>query len=334
MLSERTVRRAYAADLGLDKLLEPTAAADVLPSKEVLQHARSSLMTTISEKGLGLSDTAKHLKEDIKPALNLASQSPNYYGFVTGGVTPVASLADNIVTAYDQNVQVHLPEETIATEVEDRALKMLCELLDFEPREWPHKTFTTGATASNVLGLACGREYVIAEAARRMNKSPVSVGDVGLAKALRVCGLDDIQILTTVPHSSLGKAASIVGIGRDSITLVGQPDAPHKFDMAKLEQTLRERASGYIVTISCAEVNTGLFATSSAEEMLELRGLCDKYGAWIHVDGAFGLLVRLLEDYEYSSIRAGCNGIEFADSITGDAHKLLNVVSLPGFFFV
>lgn len=322
------MQRAYAAELGLDRLLESSTGADLLPSKEVLQHARSSLIPVISKEGLGLSNTVKHLKEDIVPALNLASQSPNYYGFITGGVTPVAALADNIVTAYDQNVQVHLPEETIATEVEDRALRMLCELLDFGPTEWPHKTFTTGATASNVLGLACGREFVIAEAARRTKKGPVNVGDLGLAKALRLCGLDDIRILTTVPHSSLGKAASITAIGRDSITLVGLPNAPHKFDMAKLERMLQERTSGYIVAISCAEVNTGLFATSSAAEMLELRELCDKYGAWIHVDGAFGLLVRVLEDYQYLNIRAGCDGIQFADSITGDAHKLLNVVSL------
>ncbi|EON68898.1 hypothetical protein W97_08156 [Coniosporium apollinis CBS 100218] len=326
------MQRVYAAELGLDRLLELSTGADLLPSKEVLQHARSSLIPAISKEGLGLSNTVKHLKEDVVPALNLASQLPNYYGFITGGVTPVAALADNIVTAYDQNVQVHLPEETIATEVEDRALRMLCELLDFGPTEWPHKTFTTGATASNVLGLACGREFVIAEAARRTKKGPVNVGDLGLAKALRLCGLDDIRILTTVPHSSLGKAASITGIGRDSITLVGLPNAPHKFDMTKLQRILQERTSGYIVAISCAEVNTGLFATSSAAEMLELRELCDKYGAWIHVDGAFGLLVRVLEDHQYLNIRAGCDGIQFADSITGDAHKLLNVPYDCGFF--
>ncbi|KAJ9647208.1 hypothetical protein H2199_002195 [Coniosporium tulheliwenetii] len=324
MLSESTMRRACAAELELDQSLESTSGADILPSKEVLQHARSSLVTTISEEGLGLSNTVKHLKDDI-PVTELL-------WICYWGVTPVAALADNIVTAYDQNVQVHLPGETIATEVEDRSLKMLCELLNFEPREWPHKTFTTGATASNILGLACGREYVIAEAARRMNKSPVNVGDLGLAKALRLCGLDDIQILTTVPHSSLGKAASIVGIGRSSITLVGRPDAAHKFDLVKLEQILQARSSAYIIAISCAEVNTGLFATSSAAEMLQLRELCNKYGAWIHVDGAFGLLVRLLDGHGYLNIRAGCDGIQLADSITGDAHKLLNVPYDCGFF--
>lgn len=327
MLAERGMRHAYAAELDMDRILAASAEAGVLPTNEALEHARGTLIDTLSESGLGVPKTIKHLKEDIIPALNLASRSPNYYGFVTGGATPAASLADNIVTAYDQNVQVHLPEETVATDVEDRALGLLCELLDFEPLTWKHKTFTTGATASNILGLACGREYVVAQAARRTGKPPVNVSDLGFAKALRLCGLDDIQVLTTVPHSSLGKAASILGLGRDSIRLVGFPEAPHKFDMAKLERILQERTSAYIVAVSCAEVNTGLFATSSGGEMLKLRRLCDEYGAWIHVDGAFGLLARVLGGLDYLTINAGCEGMEYADSTTGDAHKLLNVVS-------
>jgi glutamate/tyrosine decarboxylase-like PLP-dependent enzyme len=304
----------------------------VLPAQDTIEHARKQLAQKLSADGIGLAETIKHLQDDLGPAFNASSRSPNYYGFVTGGCTPAASIADNFVTAYDQNVAVHLPNETIATDVEDRALSLLCELLDFQSESWPHRIFTTGATASNVVGLACGREYVIAEASAHRTDQEISVGEHGIVEAMHRAGLDKIQILTTVPHSSLSKAASILGLGRASIRDVGREDAPHKFDMKLLKSLLEQPSSGSIVAISASEVNTGLFATSGLEEMQELRKLCDMYGAWIHVDGAFGILGRVLDHSRHASIAEACAGLELADSITGDGHKLLNVPYDCGFF--
>jgi glutamate/tyrosine decarboxylase-like PLP-dependent enzyme len=305
---------------------------EVLPSSTAIEQARIQLPSHLSNDGLGLHATIKHLQEDLSPAFNESSRSPNYYGFVTGGVTPAASIADHFVSIYDQNVQVHLPNETIATDVEDRALSLLCELLNLEPRAWPHRTFTTGATASNVLGLACGREYVIAEASAHRTDAENSVGEWGILEAMRHAGIDKIQILTTVSHSSLSKAASMIGLGRASVKDVGRSDAPHKFDMQLLRSLLEQPSSASIVAISAAEVNTGLFATSSREETQELRNLCDMYGAWIHIDGAFGVLGRVLDSPKYETITNACAGLELADSITGDGHKLLNVPYDCGFF--
>jgi glutamate/tyrosine decarboxylase-like PLP-dependent enzyme len=297
-----------------------------------LNDARSKLQCQLFEQGVGFEESIRHLQEDLAPAFNSSSRSPNYYGFVTGGTTPAALLADNLVTAYDQNVQVHLPNETIATDVEDRALSLLCELLNFEPAQWPHRIFTTGATAANILGLACGREYVITEASAHRTDVEISVGELGIMEAMRKAGIDKIQILTTVPHSSLSKAAGILGLGRTSVKCLGQSEAPHKFDMQLLKKTLEQPGAASIVAISASEVNTGVFATSGFEEMQEMRKLCDMYGAWIHVDGAFGLFGRLLTSPAYSPIARACEGLELADSITGDAHKLLNVPYDCGFF--
>jgi glutamate/tyrosine decarboxylase-like PLP-dependent enzyme len=304
----------------------------VLPPQDALEHARRQLATELSADGIGLAETIRHLQEDLKPAFNASSRSPNYYGFVTGGCTPAASIADNFVTAYDQNVQVHLPNESVATDVEDRALSLLCELLEFDPRLWPHRIFTTGATASNIVGLACGREYVIAEASAHHTDVDNSVGEYGIMEAMHRAGLTKIQILTTVPHSSLSKAAAILGLGRASIKHVGRKDAPHKFDMVLLKSLIEQPSSASIIAVSAAEVNTGLFATSGLQEMQELRKLCDMYGAWIHVDGAFGILGRVLDGSKYQSITQACAGLELADSITGDGHKLLNVPYDCGFF--
>jgi glutamate/tyrosine decarboxylase-like PLP-dependent enzyme len=314
------------------KLQSEPSPTHILPTPDVIEHARTQLATTILADGIGLAETIKHLQEDLAPAFNASSRSPNYYGFVTGGCTPAASIADNYVTAYDQNVAVHLPNETIATDVEDRALSLLCELLDFQPKMWPHRIFTTGATTSNVLGLACGREYVIAEASAHRTDVENSVGEYGIVEAMHRAGLTKIQILTTVPHSSLSKAAGILGLGRASIKHVGREDAPHKFDMKLLKSLIEQPSSGSIIAVSASEVNTGLFATSGLQEMQELRTLCDMYGAWIHVDGAFGIMGRVLEGPQYHSIKQACAGLELADSITGDGHKLLNVPYDCGFF--
>ncbi|RAR07624.1 pyridoxal-dependent decarboxylase [Stemphylium lycopersici] len=304
----------------------------VLPSGATLSSARSKLQPHLPTQGVGLEESIRHLREDLAPGFNASSRSANYYGFVTGGTNQAAALADNLVTAYDQNVQVHLPNETIATGLEDRALSLLCELLNFEPGQWPHRIFTTGATAANVLGLACGREYVIAEASAHRTDAENSVGEVGIVDAMRTAGIDDIQVLTTVPHSSLSKAASILGLGRASVKCLGCSDVPHKFDMNLLKKALEQPGAASIVVISASEVNTGVFATSGLEEMQELRKLCDMYGAWIHIDAAFGLFGRVLSSPAYSSIIQACDGLELADSITGDGHKLLNVPYDCGFF--
>ena len=251
------------------------------------------LLKRLPGKGLGIETTTIHLLRDIAASLSGCSLSPNYYGFVTGGVTPAARVADHIVGTFDQNVQVHLPEETIATAVEDKALVMLLDLFNFDPLNWSGRTFTTGATASNVLGLACGREYVINKAIMRRreqqhmhtNEGIVSVGESGLLAACRAADIENIHLLTTMPHSSLGKAASVVGVGRSSVIDVSKDEDRFTFDLSKLKTQLGLKNTVSIVAISCAEVNTGRFATRGIEEFQAIRSLCDEYGAWIHVDG-------------------------------------------------
>ena len=327
--NSETIQQLSAAIANLHSAPAPT---EVLPSLDVLARARESLAAHLPSEGAGIEETLRHLREELAPGFNASSRSPNYYGFVTGGATPAASLADNLVTAYDQNVQVHLPNESIAIDVEDRTLSLLCELLDFDPAQWPHRVFTTGATASNVLGIACGREYIIAEASAHRTDADNSVGEVGIVEAMRRAGIDKIQILTTVPHSSLSKAASILGLGRASVVNIGKSETPHKFDMQQLRKLLEQPGAASIVAVSASEVNTGLFATSGLQEMQEIRKLCDMYGAWIHVDGAFGIQARLLREPEHDTILQNCAGLELADSITGDGHKLLNVPYDCGFF--
>ncbi|KAE8354666.1 pyridoxal phosphate-dependent transferase [Aspergillus coremiiformis] len=305
----------------------------ILPSADKLTRARANLPPSLANEGMGFEATKQHILNDIVPAFNGSSISPNYYGFVTGGVTPAALFADHLVSSYDQNVQVHLPEHSISTDVESNALGLLVDLLHLERADWHNGTFTTGGSASNILGLACGREYVLRIAAGKSGLDEQSVAEYGLFEAMQALGISGIQVLSTLPHSSLVKAAGVLGIGRANVKAVCQANSPLLFDLEKLELELARSEKASIVAVSCGEVNTGRFATADIDEMRELRRLCDKYGAWLHVDGAFGIFNRVLDDSpEFATIKKGVEGMELADSIAGDAHKFLNVPYDCGFF--
>lgn len=311
--------------------LQAEIPENVWSSPEIIERARATIHQALPENGVGYRKLQQHLEYELTQGLSNSASSSRYFGFVTGGTTPAAVLADNVVTAYDQNVQVHLPDQSITTDVEYHALNMLCELIDLDPKAWKHKIFTTGATGSNIVGLACGRGFTVAKAAARHGKHDVSVARQGLLSACLAAGVEKVQILTTVPHSSIRKAAAVIGLGHEAVIDCSREGAPSKFDVSKLREQLEAPRTASIIMISACEVNSGMFATSCRGDMEELRQLADEHGAWIHVDAAMGFMARLLPSNSYRKLRDCVDGLELADSITGDGHKLLNVPYDTGF---
>ncbi|KAK8048759.1 hypothetical protein PG994_010489 [Apiospora phragmitis] len=318
------------------------APPSTLPQTAQLRRARASLPSPSHGaaylQGWGHEATVEHLLDDIAPALNGQNRSSRYWGFVTGAVLPVAEVADNLASAYDQNVQVHLPDQTIATEVEDAALKMLLGVLHLgRAEEWAGRTFTTGATASNILGLACGREGVLSArlSATGGGQEKKTASELGILAACLHAGVREIRVLTSMGHSSLSKAASIVGLGSAAVhELPHSADEPWRIDMDAAQRELQQDGVACIIALSAGEVNTGRSATQGLEDMQRLRQMADQYGAWIHVDGAFGIFARALpETDEFSRLHQTAAGLELADSITVDGHKLLNVPYDCGVFF-
>lgn len=336
--------------------------------------------------GIGDAQTVSHILSDVVPALTGQSSSSRYYGFVTGGVLPVAEAADNVVSALDQNCGAHLPTASATGFVEDAALRMLLSLLrlgrgvdGMEWWEWPVRVLTTGATASNVLGLAAGRDWAVRQrlgAASRVGANDdlegvESVGELGFLEACIRAGVRRIQVLTSGAHSSLFKAASIVGLGRSAVKELPYSEwQPWRLDIDAVERELQLEGVASIISVSAGEVNTGRFATTRYADMKRLRMLADKYKAWIHVDGgtsleskdslcddlatlthippsqAFGIFARALpivdvasgapNQYtlsQYAGLVKSAEGLELADSIAADGHKALNLPYDCGIFF-
>jgi glutamate/tyrosine decarboxylase-like PLP-dependent enzyme len=221
-------------------------------------------------------------------------------GFVTGGVTPAALFADYLVSTYDQNVHVHLPQ-SISTHVERHTIRMLCDLLSLDGYDG---TITTGATGGNILGIACARESVI-------------FGLTG--ERVSLTGRGSVKVLSAGGHSSISKACSILGVGRNNVIDLTSEIHPASFDFSQLEQYLQvnERNSvGSIVIATFGEVNTGTFTS----DVSSIHNLCKRYKAWLHIDAAFGILARIHPLKSHL-----CDGLELADSISFDGHKFFNV---------
>ena len=268
-----------------DHVLSKTAHA-TLPSASSISVSTQSLLHGLPEQGLGLQNIASHITVDVAPGLNGNSLAATYYGFVTGGITPAARVSEHIASLYDQNVAVHLPQQSIATVVEDRALCMLLDLLRLSTVDWPIRTLTTGATASNIVGLAAARDTLISRRlASDALSSKATIDKLGMVEACRLARIDGWQVLTCLSHSSIAKAANIVGLGSASIVDVGRADNPVTFDLGKLRSKLSIHGQASIVVVSCGEVNSGEFSTHGEQDMRDLRELCDAHGAWLHVDG-------------------------------------------------
>lgn len=236
--------------------------------------------------------------KNLAPYLSM-SNGPRYFGFVTGGVTPAGLMGDMLTSLWDQNVMCH--GDSIAPKIEQFTIKKLIEFFSL-PASFKG-IFTTGATAANIVSLALARQIL----AERLS---FDVAEYGLN------ALPNIRILSALPHASIAKAASILGLGRQSVKLIPTSHSSAMIDCVALERTLAQnRDSMTIVVASAGEVNTAAF-----DPIDKIADLCHHYGAWLHVDAAFGLFARVSSKHKIYT-----QGIENADSITTDLHKWMNV---------
>ena len=239
----------------------------------------------------------------------VASGGPRFFGFVNGGSTPAALAGDWLASALDQNL-VAWASSPAGAQTELTALQWLQELFGL-PLAW-EGTITSGATMANLVGLAAGRQWV----GERLGFDPARDG---------LGGRPPIPVVASaLAHASIRKALATLGLGRDSLQEVAVDDGV--IDVAALRTTLAAVDGPAIIVAGAGEVNTG--AMDPLDAIADVR---DGHppGAWLHVDGAFGLFAAL------SPRSAGLvAGIERADSVATDGHKWLNVPYDCGVAFV
>ena len=259
------------------------------------------------EEGEGTLATLGELAERGQQAATRSS-GPRFFHFVMGGGTPAALGADWLTSAYDQ-VAFGWASSPMAARLEQVAVDWLRQLFEL-PRDLGG-VLTTGATMANFVALAAARSWWA-------ERHGVDVDQAGLS------GLPATPILTSgYIHPSAVQAIGMLGIGQENVERLAR-DAAGRLDPAALEARLRELAAPAILLANAGEVNAGDF--DPIERMAELA---EEHGAWLHVDGAFGLFARLTP-----LTRGLTTGIERANSVIGDGHKWLNVPYDCGFAFV
>ena len=239
----------------------------------------------------------------------VASGGPRFFGFVNGGATPAALAGDWLASAIDQNL-VAWASSPAGSQTEQTVLRWLKELFDL-PSGWAG-TVTSGATMANLVGLAAARQW----AGARLGFDPARDGLGGRPPIPVIAG--------ETMHASAAKALATLGLGRGAVRRVPAPGG--SVDVAALAAALAEVDGPAIVLAGAGEVNTGAF-----DDLEAVADACAAHpgGAWLHVDGAFGLFARASPRLAHLA-----RGIERADSVAADGHKWLNVPYDGGFAFV
>ncbi|MFB4298957.1 pyridoxal phosphate-dependent decarboxylase family protein [Actinomadura sp. NTSP31] len=236
------------------------------------------------------------------------SSGPRFFHFVVGGSTPAAMAGDWTASLLDQAAGLWLTSP-LAARAETVVLRWLKELFGL-PASFGG-VLTPSATLAHVTGLACARHWWAAG-------HGVDVASRGLG------GLPVMPVFSSgLVHVSTRKALQILGCGRDTLRVFARDDAG-RVDLAAMDAALAEAGGPAVIVANLGEVNTG-----DSDPIAELADLAERHGAWLHVDGAFGLFSALSPRSAHLA-----RGVERADSVTADGHKWLNVPYESGFSFV
>src|SRR6266436_4291098 len=230
----------------------------------------------------------------VGSAATVAMTGGRYFGFVNGGMVPAAMAANWLAVAWNQNAALRVMSP-IAAELEEIVLRWICEALVLPPE--CTGGLVTCATMANFTALVTARHALL----ERAGWDVASDGMFGAPPIEVVVGAE--------VHASILKALSLAGFGRKRVTIV-EADGQGRMCADKLPR-LSERT---IVCIQAGNVNTGAF--DPAEKICKAA---KEQGAWVHVDGAFGLWTRISPKYKH--LTQGC---ELADSWATDAHKWPN----------
>lgn len=229
----------------------------------------------------------------------VASAGPRYFGFVTGGSLPAALAADWLVSAWDQNTSVYVLSPLVAV-IEEITGSWLREIARLPPTM--SVGFVTGCQMASFTGLAAARHRVLRDAG----------WDVEADGLFGAPGID--VVVSEEAHYTIFLALRLLGLGARRLRRI-PTDGQGRMRAPELADALRGGSGPCIVCAQAGNVNTGAF-----DPIEEIAEVAMRRGAWLHVDGAFGLWAAASPE-RLALVR----GIERAHSIATDGHKWLNV---------
>ncbi len=259
---------------------------------------RAALGGPLPERGEDPVRLIETLARDVDPGL-VATVGPRYFGFVIGGSLPVTVATAWLAAAWDQNAG-NYASSPAASVIEEVAGEWLVDMLGLPTGA--SVGFVTGATMANFTALAAGRHAVLRDAG----------WDV---ESMGLFGAPPINVLVgDEAHSTIFVALRMLGMGADRVIKVAV-DAQGRMRPDELRATLAGLGGPTIVCGQAGNVNTGAF-----DPLRPIGEAVREVGAWLHVDGAFGLWAAASDRY-----RPLIDGLELAHSWGTDAHKTLNV---------
>ena len=285
-----------AAALGVE-YIESVPGRPVRPSASIAE-LRRVLDVPLADEPTTPLQVIEELARDVEPGLAQMT-SGRYFGFVIGGALPVSIAADWLTSAWDQNAGLALPTPGAAV-VEEVAGRWLKELFGIPA----HASFAlvTGCQVAHTTALAAARHHVLARAGHDVERD-------GLVGAPR------IRVLAGAKrHGTIDRSLRLLGLGTGSVTAVPADDQG-RMSVDALRALLADGTGPTIVCAQIGEVNTGAF-----DDLEAIADAAGEAGAWLHVDGAFGLWAAASPELRHLTA-----GLERADSWATDAHKWLNV---------
>ncbi|HTW06102.1 MAG TPA: pyridoxal-dependent decarboxylase [Acidimicrobiales bacterium] len=303
---------------------ENVGEARVFPDAD-LEATRAAFGGPLPEEPSPARQVVDALIAAAEPAL-VSTTGPRYFGFVVGGALDAATAADILATGWDQPAYNHLSSPSAAL-AEEAAGEWLKELLGLPAGA--SFGFVTGGQAANTVGLAAARHYVLAKAGWDVEQRGLAGGP-----AVRVVASEE-------RHATIDRALRLLGLGAGSVRPVAS-DRNGAIDIGALRAALAEgaeaadgahgadggdgaeRAEGpTIVCLQAGNVNSG-----ACDDLVAGITAAHEHGAWVHVDGAFGLWAAASP-----ARRHLVEGLERADSWACDGHKWLNVPYDSGYVF-